>query len=102
MPLRLPVETEDTVWVVFWLDCCDHGGNKLYSEARGISGELIQDLISESIEDLTRIWDRILIRFQWLGGNDLAYIARSMEQFARATGFDVCMTPFTALNPTVW
>jgi putative transposase len=76
------------------MDCCDREIMSYVATTGGISGELIRDLIAESIEARFGIVDRVPRRIQWLSDNGPAYIARATRQFAQIMGLEVCTTPY--------
>ena len=82
------------VRVAFSLDCCDREVMSYVATTGGISGELIRDLIAESIEVRFGTVDKVPRRVQWLSDNGPAYVARSTRQFARMMGLEVCTTPY--------
>jgi transposase InsO family protein len=70
--------------------------------AGGISGDLIRNLMAESIEARFGVVAKIPRRIQWLSDNDLAYIARETRFFAKMMGLEVCTTPIAVRNQTEW
>ena len=84
----------ERIRVAFSLDCCDREVMSYVATTGGISGELIRDLIAESIETRFGIVDKVPRRVQWLSDNGPAYVARSTRQFARMMGLEVCTTPY--------
>lgn len=84
----------DRVRVAFSMDCCDREIMSYVATTGGISGELIRDLIAESIEARFGMVDRVPRRIQWLSDNGPAYIARATRQFAQGMGLEVCTTPY--------
>jgi putative transposase len=86
----------ERVRVAFSMDCCDREVMSYVATTGGISGELIRDLITESIESRFGIVDKTPWRIQWLSDNGPAYIAKATRQFAQAMGLDVRTTPYNS------
>jgi putative transposase len=84
----------ERVRVAFSMDCCDREVMSYVATTGGISGELIRDLIAESIESRFGIVDKVPGRIQWLSDNGPAYIAKATRHFAQMMGLDVRTTPF--------
>jgi len=84
----------ERIRVAFSLDCCDREVMSYVATTGGISGELIRDLIAESIEARFGIVDKVPRGIQWLTDNGPAYISRATRQFAQTMGFEVCTTPY--------
>lgn len=91
----------DRVRVAFSMDCCDREIMSYVATTGGISGELIRDLIAESIESRFGIVDKVPRKIQWLSDNGPAYIARATRQFAQGMGLEVRLL-ITARNPMAW
>jgi transposase InsO family protein len=84
----------ERIRVAFSLDCCDREVMGYVATTGGISGELIRDLIAESIEARFGMVDKVPRRIQWLTDNGPAYIAKATRQFAQAMGLEVCTTSY--------
>ena len=84
----------DRIRVAFSMDCCDREIMSYVATTGGISGDLIRDLIAESIESRFGKLDKVPVKIQWLSDNGPAYIARATRQFAQIMGFEVCTTPY--------
>jgi transposase InsO family protein len=84
----------DRVRVAFSMDCCDREIMSYVATTGGISGDLIRDLIAESIESRFGMVDKVPRKIQWLSDNGPAYIARATRQFAQMMGLEVCTTPY--------
>jgi transposase InsO family protein len=80
--------------VAFSMDCCDREIMSYVATTGGISGDLIRDLIAESIESRFGIVDKVPRKIQWLSDNGPAYTARATRQFAQIMGLEVCTTPY--------
>jgi len=80
------------VRVAFALDTCDREVMAWCAGTGGITGEMIRDLMVESIE--RRFGDRALPHpIQWLSDNGSCYRAHETTDFAIGLGFVPCFTP---------
>lgn len=84
----------ERIRVAFSMDCCDREVMSYVATTGGISGDLIRDLIAESIEARFGMVDKVPRKIQWLSDNGPAYIARATRRFAQMMGFEVCTTPY--------
>lgn len=84
----------ERVQVAFAMDCCDREIIGYVATSAAITGEMIRDLMAESVE----------LRFgagtirtpqplQWLSDNGPPYTAHETREFGRQLGFIVCTTP---------
>jgi putative transposase len=92
----------ERVRVAFSLDCCDREVMSYVATTGGISGDLIRDLMAESIEGRFGLVDKVPQRIQWLSDNGPAYIARETRSFAKTVGLKSVRPLITAPNPTGW
>lgn len=83
----------EIVWVAFSLDCCDREIMSYIATTAGISGEMIRDLMAETIESRFGLVDRLPHRIEWLTDNGSAYTAHDTRNFALSMGLAVCKTP---------
>jgi transposase InsO family protein len=83
----------ELVWVAFSLDCCDREIMSYIATTAGISGEMVRDLMAESIESRFGLVDRLPHRIEWLTDNGSAYTAHDTRNFAASMGLAVCTTP---------
>ena len=83
----------DTVRVIFSLDTHDREILKWKATIGGVTGEMVRDLMAESIEYRFGNVDRIPRPIQWLSDNGPAYTANETVSFGRMIGFEVCTTP---------
>jgi transposase InsO family protein len=83
----------EIVWVAFSLDCCDREVMSYIATTAGISGEMIRDLMAETIESRFGLVDRLPHRIEWLTDNGSAYTAHDTRNFALSMGLAVCTTP---------
>jgi putative transposase len=84
----------EMIRVAFSMDCCDREIMSYVATTGGICGDMIRDLIAESIEARFGAVDRLPARIQWLSDNGPAYIAHETQNFARMMGMEVCTTPY--------
>jgi putative transposase len=80
--------------VLFSLDCCDREAMAWLATNGGVSGEMVRDLMSETIE--YRCGPAVLGAphpVEWLSDNGPCYTARETCEFARSLGLLVCTTP---------
>ena len=78
----------------FSMDCCDREIMSYVATTGGICGDMIRDLMAESIEARFGAVDRLPMRIQWLSDNGPAYVAHETQKFARMMGLLVCTTPY--------
>ena len=82
----------EIVRVAFALDTCDREVMAWVATVGGISGQMIRDLMLESIE--RRFGDRALPNpIQWLSDNGSCYRAHETIDFAIGLGLVPCFTP---------
>jgi transposase InsO family protein len=79
--------------VAFSLDCHDREVMSYVTSSRGIDGELVRDLMAESVEqrfgkDVRKLPKRI----QWLTDNGPGFVANETVYFGRSLGFEMCST----------
>jgi putative transposase len=84
----------DRVRLAFSMDCCDREIMSYVATTGGICGDMIRDLMAESIEYRFGMINRLPHLIQWLSDNGPAYIARETRNFAKMMGLDVCTTPY--------
>ncbi len=84
---------KEIVWVAFSLDCCDREVMSYIATTAGISGEMIRDLMAETIESRFGLVDRLPHRIEWLTDNGSAYTAHDTRNFALSMGLAPCTTP---------
>ena len=83
----------DRVSVVFSLDCCDREAMKYISTSRGIDGEMIRDLIMETVEYRFGKVEKVPHPIQWLSDNGPQFTAHETIAFGRRLGLEICATP---------
>ena len=81
------------VRVAFALDCCDREIISHVATTGGITGEMVRDLMTESVERRFGMVDLLPHRVEWLSDNGSCYTARETIAFAQDIGFISCFTP---------
>lgn len=84
----------EAVQVVFSLDCCDREALRWLATSGGVSGELVRDLMSETLE--YRFGPAALVAphpIEWLSDNGPCYTAQETCDFARSLRLLPCTTP---------
>ena len=84
---------KEIVWVAFSLDTCDREIMSYIATTAGVSGEMIRDLIAETIECRFGLVDHVPHPIEWLTDNGSVYTARDTRNFAVSMGLAVCTTP---------
>lgn len=84
---------KEVVRVAFSLDCCDRELMRYVATTGGITAEMVQDLLLESLEYRFGQSERVPHPLEWLTDNGSCYIARETRAFAALLGFIVCTTP---------
>lgn len=79
--------------VVFSLDCHDREVISYATTTRGIDGELVRDLMTETVESRFGKVNRLPYQVQWLSDNGPCYTAHDTVRFGHAIGLDVRTTP---------
>ena len=82
----------DRVYVAFSLDTCDREAMRYVASTKGVDGEMIRDLMIESVEYRFGDVDKMPGPIQWLSDNGPCYTARKTVALGRALGFEVCTT----------
>jgi transposase InsO family protein len=85
---------KERVRVAFSLDCCDREVMSYIATTGGICGNMIRDLMVESVECRFGKIDRLPHRIEWLSDNGPAYIAKETKRFAHIIGLTVRTTPY--------
>ena len=84
----------EAVQVLFSLDCWDREAMRWLATSGGVSGEMVRDLMSETIEARFGCATRCASHpIEWLSDNGPCYTARETCEFARSLGLLVCTTP---------
>lgn len=90
--LEIACQSGERVRVAFTLDCCDREAIGYVATTAGISGEMVRDLMVESLE--SRFGAEIPLRhgIEWLTDNGSPYIAHETQRFGHELGFAVKRT----------
>lgn len=80
------------VSVAFSLDTCDREAMRYVASTKGVDGEMIRDLMIESVEYRFGDVDKMPGPIQWLSDNGPCYTARKTVALGRALGFEVWTT----------
>jgi transposase InsO family protein len=84
----------ERVQVAFSLDCCDREAMAYVATTGAITGELVRDLMAESIEHrFGAEARRTPHRIEWLSDNAPCYTAHETREFGEAAGLAICTTP---------
>jgi putative transposase len=80
--------------VAFALDCCDREVMSWVATTAAITGEMVRDLMAESIETRFGAAARQTPHpVQWLSDNGPPYTANETREFGEAAGLVICTTP---------
>ena len=90
---RIQCFNGEHVEVAFSLDCCDREVLSWVCSTRGIDGELVRDLMVQSLEYRFGRIANLMKPIQWLSDNGPGYTAHETVAFGRHLGFDVVTTP---------
>lgn len=82
------------VRVAFSLDCCDREVISYVATTGGISGDMVKDLMIETIESRFGSVDNVLGPIEWLSDNGSPYTATDTRHMARDLGLTACTTPY--------
>jgi transposase InsO family protein len=82
------------VRVAFSLDCCDREIMSYVSTTGGISGDMVRDLMIETIESRFGSVDNVPGPIEWLSDNGPPYTATDTREMARDLGLNACTTPY--------
>ena len=88
----IPCDNGDRVYVAFSLDTCDREAMRYIASTKGIDGEMIRDLMIESVEYRFGNLEKMPRHIQWLSDNGSCYTARKTVALGRSLGFEVCTT----------
>lgn len=81
----------DYLEVAFSLDCHDREVISWIASEKGISGEMVRDLMSETVENRFNSTETSHT-VQWLSDNGPGYTARKTVIFGRSLGLEICTT----------
>ncbi len=83
----------ERVHVAFSLDTCDREAMRFIASTIGVDGQMIRDLMVETIEYRFGKVTKAPKRVQWLTDNGPGYIARETVELARSLNLEPCTTP---------
>jgi transposase InsO family protein len=81
------------VRVAFALDCCDREIISHVATTGGITGEMVRDLMTESVERRFEPAARLPHPAEWLSDNGSCCTATETTSFAKDMGLISCFTP---------
>jgi transposase InsO family protein len=84
----------DRLRIAFAMDCSDREIMSYVATTKGITSEMVKDLVAESIEYRFGVVDHVPHRIEWLTDNGSAYTAHETIRFIRMMGLEVCTTPY--------
>jgi putative transposase len=84
----------EKVRVTFSLDCCDRQAIAFAATTAGISGELVRDVMVQTLIERFGEVPELPHPAQWLSDNGSGYIARDARAFATDIGLIPCRTPY--------
>jgi len=82
------------VRVSFSMDCCDREVLSYVATTGGISGNMVEDLMIDAVENRFGSVDNVPGTIEWLSDNGSPYTATDTRKIAQVLGFDVCTTPY--------
>jgi putative transposase len=85
--------SDELVEVAFALDTCDREVMAYVATTAAITGEMIRDLMAESVERRFGPVAQVPHPIQWLSDNGPAYTAIETRLFAEQLGLVPCRTP---------
>ena len=83
----------EKVEVAFCLDTCDREAISSVVTANATTGEMIRDLMAQSLEARFGMVARLPHSIEWLSDNGPPYIAHETRAFGSSLGFTMCNTP---------
>jgi putative transposase len=92
--LEIACGNGERVRVAFSLDCCDRQVIAFAATTAGISGELVRDVMVETMCKRFGEVPGLPSPAEWLSDNGSGYIARETRGFAQDIGLVPCRTPY--------
>lgn len=83
----------ERVEVAFSLDCCDREAMRYVATTSAITGEMVRDLMAETVDFRFPGARRLPHLVEWLTDNGPPYTAHETRSFGASLGFAVCTTP---------
>ena len=90
---EIACDSQERVRVAFSLDCCDRQVIAYAATTGGISGELVRDVMVQTMCNRFGEVPELPSPAEWLSDNGSGYIARETRSFAQDIGFKPCRTP---------
>jgi len=84
----------ERVRIAFSLDCCDREALSYIATTGGISGDMVRDLMLQSMQNRFGEVDKVPVPIQWLSDNGSAYIDSDTWDFGVSLGLKPCTTPY--------
>ncbi len=88
----IPCDNGARVQVAFSLDTCDREIMSYVASTRGIDGEMIEDLMAETMQYRFGDIHHLPFKIQWLTDNGPCYVARKTVEYGRSIGLEICTT----------
>jgi putative transposase len=82
------------VRISFSMDCCDREIMSYVATTGGISGDMVENLMIDAIENRFGSVDNVPGPIEWLSDNGSPYTATDTKEMAKDLGLDVCTTPY--------
>lgn len=89
---RIQCWNGDRLEIVFSLDCHDREAIRWIASSKGIDGQTVRDLMTESAESRFPVLKVLPHKIQWLTDNGPGYVAEETVLFGRSLGFEICTT----------
>jgi putative transposase len=84
----------ERVRIAFSLDCCDREAMSYVATTGGIDGDMVRDLMLDSVQNRFNGADKTPEPIEWLSDNGSPYIAESTKAFGALLGLKVCTTAY--------
>ena len=78
--------------IAFSLDCHDREVIRWITSTRGLDGEMVRDLMMETVERRFGKVNKVPFLIQWLSDNGPGYVADETVAFGRLLGLEICTT----------
>lgn len=89
---RIQCWNGDRLEIVFSLDCHDREAMRWLASSKGIDGQMVRDLMTETVESRFGAITVLPHRIQWLTDNGPGYVAHGTVDFGSGLGLEVCTT----------
>lgn len=90
---EIPCWDGDVVRVAFSLDCCDREVMSYVATSGWINGQMIRDLMTQTMEYRFGSVNQLPHKIEWLSDNGAYYLARETIQFGKCINLIPCSTP---------